>query len=99
MARHDGRPQQIPCGTDRKKDKDCGCGCARDGGCWGDERDFGGWGRCRDLPGVACRWVKGGTPRVKVLGHRAFAYAADVRAAVLAAMDARRTSRLRSWRG
>jgi anhydro-N-acetylmuramic acid kinase len=35
---------------------------------------------------------EGGTPRVKVLGHRAFPYSADVRAAVLAAMDAKRTS-------
>jgi anhydro-N-acetylmuramic acid kinase len=35
---------------------------------------------------------EGGTPRVKVLGHRAFPYSADVRGAVLAAMDAKRTS-------
>jgi anhydro-N-acetylmuramic acid kinase len=35
---------------------------------------------------------EGGTPRVKVLGHRAFPYSAEVRAAVLAAMDAKRTS-------
>jgi len=33
-----------------------------------------------------------GTPRVKVLGHRAFPYSPEVRAAVLAAMDAKRTS-------
>jgi anhydro-N-acetylmuramic acid kinase len=35
---------------------------------------------------------EGGTPRVKVLGHRAFPYSAEVRAAVLSAMDAKRTS-------
>jgi len=35
---------------------------------------------------------EGGTPRLKILGHRAFPYSADVRAAVLAAMDAKRTS-------
>jgi len=35
---------------------------------------------------------EGGTPRLKVLGHRAFPYSADVRGAVLAAMDAKRTS-------
>ena len=35
---------------------------------------------------------EGGPPRLKVLGHKAFAYSADVRAAVLAAMDAKRTS-------
>ena len=34
----------------------------------------------------------GGTPRVKVLGHRAFPYSAEMRAAVLAAMDAKKTS-------
>jgi anhydro-N-acetylmuramic acid kinase len=33
-----------------------------------------------------------GTPRVKVLGHRSFAYEKQLRAAVLAAMDARKTS-------
>ena len=33
-----------------------------------------------------------GTPRVKVLGHRAFSYSAEVRTAVLAAMDAKRMS-------
>ena len=43
---------------------------------------------CRVSP--ALREV--GTPRLKVLGHRAFPYPADVRAAVLAAMDAKRTS-------
>src|ERR1700679_3414847 len=35
---------------------------------------------------------EGGTARVKVLGHRAFPYSAEIRAAVLAAMDAKRTS-------
>jgi len=43
---------------------------------------------CRVSPSVKV----GGTPRVKVLGHRAFSYSAEVRAAVLAAMDAKRTS-------
>jgi anhydro-N-acetylmuramic acid kinase len=33
-----------------------------------------------------------GTPRVKVLGHRAFPYSKEVRAVVLAAMDAKRTT-------
>ncbi len=42
---------------------------------------------CRVSPGVA-----GGTPRVKVLGHRAFGYAKDVRSAVLGAMDAKSMS-------
>ncbi len=35
---------------------------------------------------------EGETPRVKVLGHRTFPYSRDVRAAVLAAMDVKRTS-------
>ncbi len=35
---------------------------------------------------------EGGPPRVKVLAHRAFPYAPEIRAAVLAAMDAKRTS-------
>jgi anhydro-N-acetylmuramic acid kinase len=35
---------------------------------------------------------KGGVPRVKVLGHRSFRYDEQLRAAVLAAMDAQRTS-------
>lgn len=43
---------------------------------------------CRIAPPLR----EGGTPRVTVLGHRAFPYSADVRAAVLAAMDAKRTS-------
>ena len=43
---------------------------------------------CRISPALRA----GGTPRVKVLGHRAFPYSAEVRAAVLAAMDAKRTS-------
>jgi anhydro-N-acetylmuramic acid kinase len=43
---------------------------------------------CRIAPPLR----EGGTPRVKVLGHRAFSYSAEVRAAVLAAMDAKRTS-------
>ncbi len=43
---------------------------------------------CRIAPALR----DGGTPRVKVLGHRAFPYSAEVRAAVLAAMDAKRTS-------
>ena len=44
----------------------------------------------------------GGLPRVKVLAHRAFAYAAEVRGAVLAAMNAGETSTAElarlSWR-
>jgi anhydro-N-acetylmuramic acid kinase len=43
---------------------------------------------CRVSPALR----EGGTPRVKVLGHRAFPYSAEVGAAVLAAMDAKRTS-------
>lgn len=43
---------------------------------------------CRISPALRA----GGTPRVKVLGHRAFPYSAEIRAAVLAAMDAKRTS-------
>ncbi|MEO7030680.1 MAG: anhydro-N-acetylmuramic acid kinase [Acidobacteriaceae bacterium] len=43
---------------------------------------------CRISPAVRA----GGTPRLKVLGHRAFPYSAAMRAAVLAAMDAKRTS-------
>jgi anhydro-N-acetylmuramic acid kinase len=43
-----------------------------------------------------------GAPRVKVLGHRSFAYDAKLRAAVLAAMDAKQTSTAElarlSWR-
>jgi anhydro-N-acetylmuramic acid kinase len=35
---------------------------------------------------------EGDTPRVKVLGHRAFPYSAKLRSAVLAAMDAKTTS-------
>lgn len=42
---------------------------------------------CRISPGL-----KGGLPRVKVLAHRALPYTAEVRAAVLAAMDAKQTS-------
>lgn len=43
---------------------------------------------CRIAPPLR----EGGTPRLKVLGHRAFAYSAEVRAGVLAAMDTKRTS-------
>ncbi len=43
---------------------------------------------CRISPALQT----GGTPRVKVLGHRAFPYSASMRTAVLAAMDAKRTS-------
>ncbi len=43
---------------------------------------------CRVSPALR----EGGTPRVKVLGHRAFPYGAEMRAAVLAAMDAKKTS-------
>ena len=43
---------------------------------------------CRVSPALR----EGGTPRVKLLGHRAFPYAKDVRAAVLAVMDAKQTS-------
>jgi anhydro-N-acetylmuramic acid kinase len=43
---------------------------------------------CRVAPPLR----EAGTPRVKVLGHRAFAYSAEIRAAVLAAMDAKKTS-------
>ena len=43
---------------------------------------------CRIAPPLR----EGGTPRLKVLGHRAFPYSAEVRVAVLAAMDAKRTS-------
>jgi len=43
---------------------------------------------CRVSPGLH----EGDTPRVKVLGHRAFPYSKDLRAAVLAAMDAKKTS-------
>ena len=46
--------------------------------------------------------VAGGTPRVKVLGHRSFAYDRKLRGAVLAAMDAKTTSTAElarlSWR-
>lgn len=42
---------------------------------------------CRVSPGL-----RGGLPRVKVLGHRAFPYYSEVRTAVLAAMDAKQTS-------
>ena len=54
-------------------------------------------GICRVSPGV-----HGGLPRVKVLEHRAFPYTAEVRAAVLAAMNAKETSTAElarlSWR-
>lgn len=43
---------------------------------------------CRVSPGMR----KGDTPRIKVLGHRAFPFTAKVRAAVLAGMDAKQTS-------
>jgi anhydro-N-acetylmuramic acid kinase len=43
---------------------------------------------CRITPPLR----QGDTPRIKVLGHRAFPYSARIRAAVLAAMDAKRTS-------
>jgi anhydro-N-acetylmuramic acid kinase len=53
---------------------------------------------CRISPALR----EGGTPRVKVLGHRSFAYDAKLRAAVLAAMDAKQTSAAEltrlSWR-
>ena len=53
---------------------------------------------CRISPALR----EGGTPRVKVLGHRSFAYNAKLRAAVLAAMDAKQTSAAEltrlSWR-
>ncbi len=42
---------------------------------------------CKVSPGL-----RDGLPRVKVLGHRAFPYSKVVRAAVLAAMDAKQTS-------
>ncbi len=52
---------------------------------------------CRISPGL-----KGGLPRLKVLAHRAFPYAAEVRGAVLAAMNAQQTSTAElarlSWR-
>ncbi len=63
--------------------------------------DFGGWRGCCDLsvsPAVNAK----GSPRVKVLGHRSFAYDKKLRAAVLAAMDAKATSAAElarlSWR-
>src|ERR1700709_1454163 len=43
---------------------------------------------CRVSPGLR----EGDTPGLKVLGHRAYPYSNDLRAAVLAAMDATRTS-------
>ena len=53
---------------------------------------------CRVSPGAG----EGALPRVKVLGHRAFPYSPEVRAAVLAAMDAKETSAAEmarlSWR-
>jgi anhydro-N-acetylmuramic acid kinase len=53
---------------------------------------------CRISPALR----KGGAPRVKVLGHRSFAYDAKLRTAVLAAMDAKQTSAAEltrlSWR-
>ena len=53
---------------------------------------------CRVSPGAK----PGALPRLKVLAHRAFPYTAEVRAAVLAAMDAKQTSTAElarlSWR-
>ena len=53
---------------------------------------------CRISPALR----EGGTPRVKVLGHRSFAYDSKLRSAVLAAMDAKQTSAAEltrlSWR-
>jgi anhydro-N-acetylmuramic acid kinase len=53
---------------------------------------------CRISPSLR----EGGTPRVKVLGHRAFPYDSKLRAAVLSGMDAKRTSTAElarlSWR-
>ncbi len=43
---------------------------------------------CRIAPGTG----KGSLPKIKVLAHEAFPYAAEVRAAVLAAMNAQQTS-------
>ena len=49
-----------------------------------------------------CRVLPGDSPRVKVVGHRAFAYDAKLRAAVLGAMDAKAISAAElarlSWR-
>src|ERR1700712_1696027 len=53
---------------------------------------------CRVSPGLRA----GDTPRVRVLGHHAFPYNKNVRAAVLAAMDAKKISvaelSLLNWR-
>lgn len=53
---------------------------------------------CRVSPGVGC----GGLPRVEVLAHQALAYAAEVRGAVMRAMDAAEISTAElarlSWR-